>query len=97
MSSYVGINGTARKMVNMYVGVDGVARKIVKAYVGVDGIARLFWTSNRFPLPDFLIDFKGYTTKEDEKETYIITDWKGTLNGESSTKIVVPDNENIIL
>lgn len=38
---------------------------------------------------EVLVDFY-YTTNEDG--TYTITDWKGTYNGVSSTKIIVPDN-----
>lgn len=38
---------------------------------------------------EVLIDFY-YTANEDG--TYTITDWKGTYNGVSSTKIIVPDN-----
>jgi hypothetical protein len=38
---------------------------------------------------EVLIDFY-YTTNEDG--TYTITNWKGTYNGVSSTKIIVPDN-----
>ena len=93
---YGGVNGVARKMNNIYVGVDGVARKVVKGYVGVNGVAKLCWSFG--VLPDFLIDFNGYTTTiSDTEETYTITGWKGTLNGVPSTEIVVPDNENIIL
>jgi hypothetical protein len=41
-----------------------------------------------------LIDF-DYTDNEDG--TYTITRWKGTLNGERSTEMIIPDNCNIIL
>lgn len=95
LGSYIGADSTAQKIKSIYVGVDGVARRVVKAYVGVGGVARLFYTSAS--LPDFLIDFNGYVSKEGDKETYVITGWKGTLNGEPSTEIVIPDNENILL
>lgn len=94
--SYIGVNGTARKINNIYIGVNGVARKVIKAYVGVNGVAELFW-SNSEPLPDFLIDFNGYVSGTEENKNYVITSWKGTLNGEPSTETVVPDNESIIL
>ena len=95
LGSYVGANGTAQKIQNIYIGVDGVARRVLKAYIGVDGIARLFYASTAWP--EFLIDFDGYIQHDNEKEIYVITDWKGTLNGEPSTEIVIPDNENILL
>lgn len=94
--SYIGIDGTARRINNIFIGVDGVARKVAKAYVGVNGIAQLFW-NNSEPLPDFLQDFRGYVSGSDDNKNYIITGWKGTLNGEPSTKLIVPDNDTIIL
>ena len=45
-------------------------------------------------IEEALIDFE-YTVGDDG--TYSITNWKETLNGESSTEMVIPDNENIIL
>lgn len=44
--------------------------------------------------PSLLIDF--YYT-ENNNGTYTITDWKGTLNGQPSTEIVVPDSAQIIV
>ena len=41
-----------------------------------------------------LIDF-NYTTNDDG--TYTITSWKGTLNGEPSTEMIVPNNSKIII
>lgn len=41
-----------------------------------------------------LVDFE-YTSNNDG--TYTITDWKGTYNGESSTKVILPDNSLITL
>ena len=47
----------------------------------------------RASIKDLLIDF-DYTTNDG---TYTIINWKGTLNGQPSTEMVIPDNENIIL
>lgn len=41
-----------------------------------------------------LVDFE-YTTNEDG--TYTITSWKGTLSGETSTELIVPNNGLIIV
>ena len=41
-----------------------------------------------------LVDFE-YTTNEDG--TYTITDWKGTLNGETSTELIIPNNGLIVV
>lgn len=95
LGSYMGIDNTARKVNNIYVGVNGIAKRVTKAYVGVNGVAQPFWTIGT--LPEFLIDFNGYTTGTEENPTYVITSWRGTLNGEPSTEIVIPNNENIIL
>ena len=45
-------------------------------------------------LSNLFIDFV-YT--DNGNGTYTITDWKGTLNGQPSTEIVVPDNRQIIV
>jgi len=39
---WVGVNGKARKGMEMYVGVNGKARKVTAAYIGVNGKARRF-------------------------------------------------------
>lgn len=97
MSAYIGINGTARRTTDGYIGIDGVARRIFKGYVGDgNGIARLIWAGTD-PMPDFLIDFEGYITGTEESPTYTLARWKGTLNGEASTEIVIPDRADIIL
>ncbi len=38
--TYIGVNGTARRVKKIYIGIDGVARKIKKAYIGIGGVAR---------------------------------------------------------
>lgn len=43
-------------------------------------------------MEDILVDFT-YTANDDG--TYTLNTWKGTLNGEPSTEIVVPDNPKI--
>ena len=45
-------------------------------------------------LSNLFIDFV-YT--DNGNGTYTITDWKGTLNGQPSTEIVVPNNRQIIV
>lgn len=45
-------------------------------------------------MEEILVDFE-YTKNEDG--TYTITDWKGTYNGEDSTKLVIPAYSKIIL
>lgn len=42
LNLWVGVNGKARKGVEMYVGVNGKARKVTAAYIGVNGKARRF-------------------------------------------------------
>lgn len=46
------------------------------------------------PWGDILIDF--YYTFNKKDGTATITGWKGTLNGEPSTVMVVPDYDKII-
>lgn len=70
-----------------------------------DGMLVISWTSrgvtytasmnlNVTPMAGILVDFE-YTDNGDG--TYTLTDWKGTLNGEASTEIVIPDHKNIQL
>lgn len=40
---------------------------------------------------------KDFTYTDNGDNTYTITDWKGTENGQASTRIVVPDYQQIIL
>lgn len=96
MNSYIGIDGAAKKITDIYIGVDNVSKKVLKGYVGVDGVAKLFWAGS-IPFPDFLIDFNGYVEGTEENPIYVLTSWKGTLNGEASTEIVIPDRNDIIL
>ena len=42
LTAWIGIDGKARKGVELYVGVDGKARKVTAAYIGVNGKARRF-------------------------------------------------------
>ena len=43
---------------------------------------------------DMLQDFEFI---ENDNGTYTLTGWLGTLNGEPSTEMVIPDNPKIIL
>lgn len=45
------------------------------------------------PFKDLLIDFEY----ELNGGKAILTAWKGTLNGEPSTELVIPDDERIVL
>jgi hypothetical protein len=45
------------------------------------------------PFKDLLIDFE-YEISDGKA---ILTAWKGTLNGEPSTELIIPDDERIIL
>lgn len=51
-------------------------------------------TISEFDFAAALIDF-NYITNSDG--TYTITSWKGTLNGEASTEMIVPNNNKIIV
>lgn len=51
-------------------------------------------TVNPFDPATVLVDFE-YIANDDG--TYTITDWKGTLNGETSTEMIIPNNGLIIV
>lgn len=42
---------------------------------------------------DLLIDFEYI----EDGDNYILTDWKGTLNGKKSTELIIPNSKKIIL
>lgn len=87
--AYIGIDGVNCNIPSMYIGIDNTACTITKAYIGDENnIARLFYEAIN------LIDFE-YTKNNDG--TYTLTAWKGTLNGEPSTELVIPDDPRIIL
>lgn len=85
---------------------DGSMREIINYTYSVDNniVTILYreWKSRhtttfeiiRYILEDLLIDFE-YTSNDDN--TYTITNWKETLNGEPSTEMVIPDIESVIL
>ena len=53
----------------------------------------LLTLSQEDPFKELLIDFE-YKLNGGKA---ILTAWKGTLNGEPSTELVIPDDERIIL
>lgn len=68
--------------------------KIVLNYRDHDTILSTVLEVNIIDWEIALIDF-DYTVQDDG--TYLITGWKGTLNGEPSTKMVVPDSNLILI
>lgn len=76
--------------------VDSSMKEVIVEYTFIDIAYQIIIPINVIPfVPEVeLIDFQ-YT--DNENGTYTITDWKGTLNGEPSTKIIIPDNTHIIL
>ena len=61
----------------------------IEIKAGITHIATVPITINPFDPAIILIDF-NYTDNGDD--TYTITGWKGTYNGEASTEIIIPDN-----
>ena len=61
---------------------------------GITHIATVPITTIPFDPTAALVDFE-YTANNDG--TYTITSWKGTLNGEPSTEIIIPNNSLIIV
>lgn len=57
-------------------------------------IGSLWIDTNTVSYEKLLTDFE-YTENDDG--TYTLTEWKGTCNGEESTEIIIPDDEQIVL
>lgn len=96
-------NGNKEKITNWdKINISNISKPLTKqnnklflSYV-IDG-EELFDTTLDLTVKDFdpaaiLVDF-DYTDNGDG--TYIITDWKQTLNGESSTELIIPNNTHI--
>lgn len=96
--AYIGINGVSKNIPLMYIGVNGIAQKITKAYIGDEnGIARLFYESSISLDEDLVLSLIDFEYTKNNDGTYTLTAWKGTLNGEPSTELVIPDDPRIIL
>lgn len=76
---------------DVFITVDGVHKRVGKVYEAINGIWVLRYND---PFCDILIDFKY---SKDGNGNVRVLDWKGTLEGEVSTEIVIPDNPSIIL
>lgn len=63
--------------------------KIIYKEAGISHTTTVPVTVNPFDAAAALIDFE-YTANDDG--TYTITGWKGTLNGEASTEMIIPNN-----
>ena len=89
-----GVDGSAREITNYT--YDVVTSSNLNSFaisyteLGITYIARISLTLHDFSLIDF-----DYIVNEDG--TYTLTAWKGTYNGEPSTRIIVPDSELIIV
>lgn len=86
------IENTSLKIGKLYIGLNDVARLVTKAYVGVDNVARLV-----YEYFDPTIVLQDFTYTDNGNGTYILTGWKGTTNGVTSTELIVPDDSRIIV
>ena len=57
-------------------------------------IGSLWIDTNTVSYEELLTDFEY---AENDDGTYTLTEWKGTYNGEESTEIIIPDDEQIVL
>ena len=73
--------------------VDVNQTKIVITYEELGEIYNTEIDINVIPIKDALIDF----TYTENNGTYTITGWKGTLNGEPSTKAIIPNSSKVII
>jgi hypothetical protein len=94
MSVHISVNGEVKKVKGIYANINGETKKIISGWANKNGIVTKIYSSNTIDLSDILIDF---TYVIEPNGTYLLTGWKGTYNGEPSTKIVIPDNPYIKL
>ena len=92
MAIYIPIDGEIKKVKGIYVNIDGEVKEIISGWAKKNGVITKIYSN--IDLSDILIDFT-YTVESDG--THLLTGWKGTYNGEPSTKIVIPDNPYIKL
>jgi len=89
-------DGTTREIKNYTYEVHVVEEEFIITYteLGNTFTAIVDLTVNDFNPATVLVDF-NYTDNGDG--TYSITSWKGTLNGVTSTEMVVPNNKYVIV
>lgn len=67
-------------------------------YVSYTEHGETFTTSFDLTVIDWgAVNLTDFTYTKNSDGTYTITDWKGTLNGEASTEMIVPDSDKIII
>lgn len=64
LKTYIGVNGTARRVKNAYFGKDGKAHRVRKAYIGIGGKARPCWTGHL----DYWGELSGVTLSAAKKD-----------------------------
>ena len=77
-----------------YIAEGDTSVKITYEEAGIIHATTIPITVIAFDAATVLVDFE-YTTNEDG--TYTITGWKGTLNGEASTEMIIPNNGLIVV
>lgn len=95
-TSYDGITREVTDFIcpSSYITEGSTSIEIKYVEAGVVNSTTIPITVNAFDAATVLVDF-DYTANDDG--TYTITGWKGTLNGEVSTEIIIPDNGLIIV
>lgn len=93
MSIHVSVNDEVKRVKQIFIEIDGQKRKVVSAWINKNGDPSKIYTFDEKGLGSLLKDFK-YSI---ENGNYVLTAWKGTYNGENSTKIIIPNDENIVL
>ena len=88
----VTINGAYKLGKKAFLTINGVHREVKSAFLTVGGAHKKCYEGD--PFAALLVDF-NYTNNNDG--TVTLTAWKGTLNGASSTELVIPDDSRIIL
>lgn len=90
-------DGTIREITNYSYSTEPLVENIISieiVYIEGDNKYTVNVPITVKPVTDLLIDFNYINNNNG---TYTLKAWKGTLNGEPSTEIIVPDNRNIIL
>lgn len=80
-----------------YATINGVHKKVNKVFETINGVWVLVYEGSASLDENLVLSLIDFEYTDNGDGTVTLTAWKGTLNGIPGTKIVIPDDNRIIL
>ena len=93
MAIYIPINEEIKEVKDIYIEINGEPKRVLTGWIKRNGKNQKIYSATFEDISNLLIDF-NYSYNSNNG-VYTITGWKGTYNGEPSTKIIIPNHPNI--